>query len=44
MGDLIVFTMSGPYPIISVAMMNYGINEEDAGEDDSDSTSDDASD
>src|SRR5664279_3385029 len=43
-GDLLVFTMSGPYPRISVAVMNYGINEEDSDEDDSDSSSDEASD
>ena len=24
------FTMSGPYPRISVAVMNYGINEEES--------------
>ena len=29
-GDLLIFTMSGPYPRISVAVMNYGINEEES--------------
>jgi len=29
-GDLLVFTMSGPYPRISVVVMNYGINEEES--------------
>ena len=36
-GDLLVFTMSGPYPRIFVAVMNYGINEEES-EHDSDTS------
>ena len=33
-GDLLIFTMSGAYPKISVVVMNYVINEEEC-EDDS---------
>ena len=29
-GDLLIFTMSGPNPRISVAVMNYDINEEES--------------